>query len=770
VVEPDVSSSAWRRARTAVPRASLHRRHRPLPGALAACFAVCLSLFVFVGSAAAQEPLDCAKDEPEGWTVITTASSPEAGQQFVCNYQVRTKGNLSGTAITIEYFCDTAEGADRFKSITASPRKTETQRVNGELLVIEEGPKAKNPDNPQSQGVFSTFFDVDFTLMEKEWRMLSPQVLTTIVVLTNDRGILTEAERHGVVRSEPVARSLANANRSVMPCNIPAVGGATSTRKGKGPVVVIALGGTAVLIGGYTVWKRRKLPFAPPAPPVLVAGGVPPKCSGLAELFDQENAKLATLQEAAADLRRQVDRAERIHQNNIIKAKLVVGIEIASAFAGPALDLAVAMRRNYMQSIFRSSDGGALGQLDNWKPPGSISAKMAALLEQADAAVQAALSKFKRLRQQADEMGAALERVVNELPVVKEARENFHAARRRLGEIEEEFRQCEILRKQWDDLTAASEANNKQAIHWHGLVQQHANRLQDIEGRIAQAKGKLGVREMLQRDIAKIKMDMEGIEDTMRLGDLADDLQAKTAQLVRHEAEPDVKQALAELPGLEASLGPAKRDFESISKLAQPELDKLSARSTELSNQRRETSIKLYQNENRTLADVEEQRQILGRAGENAESVRFDAWKRRSGDVEAAESAANTAATEHQQALSRRDDLRLQASQTPLELPSEPSVASQVLSGIGNLLKFPFTVLGELVFGVGQSPDEIMEILRVGRTNVMVLHSHIDAVDLAGAEQNERTDLLRRKLDRCVKANSPKADTAQQPVPATSAP
>ena len=125
---------------------------------------------------------------------------------------------------------------------------------------------------------------IPFGLQEKEWRLLSPQVFATMVVLTNERGKVPETERFGVEQAEVVARDLANHSRSAAGCDIPEIGAGTTTTGGGGglPVnVLVGAGGIAIIvIGGYTVWRRRPGRLGRVAP--RVAQNVPEQCRGSA--------------------------------------------------------------------------------------------------------------------------------------------------------------------------------------------------------------------------------------------------------------------------------------------------------------------------------------------------------------------------------------------------------------------------------------------------------------------------------------------------------
>ena len=200
------------------------------------------------GVALAQAAINCTAGAPAEWEFFAKASSNSVGTQILCNYSVTgtvsgKRGELiGGTAITIEYFCSPTDASKRFDGVTNSIRKTETNRVAGQLLVIEEGPSAKNPDNPQRNGITSTLYDGVYNLFEKEWRLLNPQVFATIVVIT-DRGRVPEDKRLSVKQVEPVARSLAEANSSGAGCTIPGTGG----DGGGDNTAIVVVGGIALV-------------------------------------------------------------------------------------------------------------------------------------------------------------------------------------------------------------------------------------------------------------------------------------------------------------------------------------------------------------------------------------------------------------------------------------------------------------------------------------------------------------------------------------------
>jgi hypothetical protein len=249
-------------------------------------FLTCLIALGVTSEPAWAQAVDCVADGLRGWQVITNASggTPE---QALCNFKVtRTvegKQFVSGTAITIETYCTPTEGAEAFEGKTGPRGATETERVEGERLVIEEGQFAQdasgrpNPDNAHRDGVFSQFFpEINFRLFEKEWLQLNPQIVATIVVLTSERGLVKEENRYGVDDAEPVAASMAKRVARVRSdCKIPGtidvpVGAKSPQAKGGGgggggvplaPVLVAAgAGGTLVTVAR----RRRRRKFTPP--------------------------------------------------------------------------------------------------------------------------------------------------------------------------------------------------------------------------------------------------------------------------------------------------------------------------------------------------------------------------------------------------------------------------------------------------------------------------------------------------------------------------
>jgi len=78
---------------------------------------------------------------------------------------------------------------------------------------------------------------------------------------------------------------------------------------------------------------------------------------------------------------------------------------------------------------------------------------------------------------------------------------------------------------------------------------------------------------------------------------------------------------------------------------------------------------------------------------------------------------------------------------------------SGVGSSISRFVRMPLRVLVELIVGVGQSPQEIVDILRNGQDNIGILRAQTDAVDRAADAEHLEAERLRRQLEECVGAN-----------------
>jgi hypothetical protein len=762
------------------------RRRRGLASAGGIAMAAIAALVVLAGrpivALAGAEDL-CAA-EPN-WAVIVDSSNASASATgFLCNYRVdRTKATLtdgrvvnlgqSGVAITIEYYCSAAAGRDRYKSVSGA-RTTETFRDDTTgLLITEEGPQAKNPDNPQPRGIFSGFFvdsngePIPFGLQEKEWRLLNPQVFATIVVLTNERGKVEETERFGVEQAEIVARDLANRSRSAAGCDIPEVGATTTSTNDGGGLPVTVLGGAAgtalVVIGGYTVWKRRKGQVGRVAP--KVAPNVPPQCQGLATLYDDQVQSIATLGEAQADLQQQLDRAEKIHRNNLIKARMVVNLEIISALGQSATDIALALR----PAVLRRVGPGAIGQMDTWKPPGSMSAKWADRIRAAEEAARNTWNRFHQLTEEASLLLSPIEERIREMPAVKNAKQLWEFHMNRLGEMMADLPKANQLRSELTQLDHTVEVATAEVRAAQSIVTKAQAELSAAETALNMQRNELppnfwSAQKGLQDAEEKMaKLVDAGVEDTVRLGRAQESIDAARGRV--SSVSREAGETIGKISDLEkvvtdatAKVDSAKVPLDATSKA----LDKAVADRQTVNNKL------LTQYNDLTAADINSQGKIAQQAQKEFDAAQAQARESLSKDLMKKREQVNASQVDAAAAQGQLDDLRAQAeADTARSAMGTPTDKGGIVSAIGKAIwwatapiRYPLTIAGELVFGVGQSPQEIMEILLQGRTNIQLLRSHLGAVSRARFDQQRKLRGLRNQLTDCVKAPLKAVDIA----------
>jgi hypothetical protein len=691
----------------------------------------------------------CDSPERPDWATMPDVSSTAPGQNFLCNYAIDRETGVSGTAITIEYYCSAQEGSERFQGVRGDGRETETtpDGAPAGLMIIEEGPKAANPDNPQSEGVFSIFFPDPFSLMEKEWVLLNPQVFATIVVNTNERDVLEEVDRFGVDDAEPVARMLANRHRGTMPCTIPEVPGGSELTSGSGvpglPVIVL-VGTGVVLIGGYEVWRRRRKPGEAPAGPTSRTRGpstVPPQCRGLETLHESAIARQAVLEEAVTDLTQVLEKAEKIHRTNILKANVAVGWEIMSTIGGIGTDVALALR----PAVLRHAPPGL--ETDSWKPKGPISQKLTHALQQAGDAADAAVSRLKALSDELTQSARTIVARVADSPAVKQAQEAADAAFEALKQMEKRFELSEAARKQLGELeTAMSSMDDvgKLTRQMEGLEDQILDKRAQLRNTLDLIKDKQGT---LPADLKAARdklrnitptLDGAGMDKTIdpvlqrQIDDAGDAVDYMAKQLAKIDGSAEIAEATKRAKALEAELATLTQDLHNLKEplaVASAEAVRQDRWHTELLQEVLKHGDVLKPEVDIARARLERARAALAESSrERFEALNDELWQLRA-QVDAADAKAAAA-------KAQLDDLRASIDVGP------------------SLITLPFTIVSEIVFGVGQSPAEIMDFLIQGRQNILITKSRLSAVRRALRNQQTETRKLADQLRACVAANT----------------
>ena len=656
----------------------------------------------------------CDVTDPAGWNVIAEASSTATGQQFVCNYRVDRPSGQSGTAITIEYYCTPEDASERYAGIVGD-RDTVTTPSGAPpgMLIIEEGKQARNPVNPQSSGVFSSFFPgVEFGLFEKEWRLLNQQVLATIVVLTNERGVVAEDKRYGVDDAEAVARVLANRNRAGAGCPIPEVplAGIAGAAGGGAPVIpiLVGTGGVIVVIGGTRLIWRRKSQTPRPSPNI---GQVPDACGAAKVSYEDSRERLQTLRDATQEMSEQLRRAEIIHANNIIKANMVVGFEVGTVIGGTVSDLT--------QAVTRPRGSAHPQQIDTWKPPSRIGAKMAQALQMAEEALELARSKVKVVADEVALLRTKIDEMIENSTAVRNARDLQTYWFNKLEAALTDLPKATAARKQWAEL---DELATKQS----GLVARGAAVRAPLQRAVLQGAAELeGLEALGQKAAAPIKEElaeldkaMKAIDESRTMGPGGKKLPLGADRARRIERMQEMRGELVEKLGeveLEhgRKISEHKANLEATRKQLkdlddQPGWKELLADRDRTSARLQDATTQLNQLEEVTEADVLRYKAQADKYASELLEARSAAKAQEFTDADHLARRLEQARFNEELARDALNNLRRNAES--IEVGATPRIPEGAEQGwsIGRMVRWPFRVFGELVFGVGQSPEEIV--------------------------------------------------------------
>ena len=435
----------------------------------------------------------CDQGVPEGWNVIEEASGLSE-TSVLCNYRVDRSaaagtGNASqsGVAITIEYFCSADAGREAFLGKTGE-RKTETFRSDT-MVITEEGPlaqdKQKNPnkDNPQPNEITSIYFDVGFTLQEKAWAQYGPQIVATLYLLTNERGVTVVAPPSNpddtspvslriqpsqnaspqidiIHDVDPVGRIVANnhlpADRADCPSPAPLAGVASLPGKsdGGGPGTAILIGGAVALVGGIAI-KRRPKGVRPqgkmPGGATDSRGGkrsMPPQCVELDHGYTKARDRLIDLNDLHQDISEQLHKAEHIHHLNILRANAALGLD-AGRLIGVPLDLAIGMS----SPSHLNTKSYVRPQWDTWKPAAKLALSPSVL---------ATLATLENLAEKAREQAAYFARqlaTLAEHPEIRALRAKVAAVQARLQPLMENLRLSQWHRQELERVRRVFSSN-----------------------------------------------------------------------------------------------------------------------------------------------------------------------------------------------------------------------------------------------------------------------------------------------------------------------
>jgi hypothetical protein len=520
-------------------------------------------------------------------------------------------------------------------------------------------------------------------------------------------------------------------------------------------IVIALVGGIAVVttitIGGWR-WRNRKGgPLTPPGD--RLAPSVPARCKDVATRHDTELEILNSLHEAHNELREKLEKAETIHRNNIVKAKMVINLEIVQTVGGFTTDLVLALR----PSVLRKAIPYGMGENDTWTPPGSISAKLSQQIEQAKELARDLWGKFHQLGNQIEMMKGTVQQAVESFPAVKNAKQMWEFHMNRLGEMIADLPKAAALRTQIAELepgiaSARSIADGTEAA-WRTAQRE----LSDAESAINMARNQLpnkywvAAKDLENAEKAVASAATRSVDDTVRLTAQTMLEEAKAELAAAERASSDQLKKIADLQTAAAAKKVPVDEAWKLHEAAGKNYDTL------VGNRDKIRNVLTTQYSDLTAAAVEQQGKIATQAEREMRQIEEQA--RQQFGLELAEKEALRERTYNDARASQQllSNLQIQAERDD---SWNRQVGKALGKGIGFVLTpitYPVGLLMEAWqwgFGSSQSPQEIVNFLVRGETNIKILRSYLAALETRIFTQQHLVERLRTQVDACVKGVS----------------
>ena len=538
------------------------------------------------------------------------------------------------------------------------------------------------------------------------------------------------------------------------------------------PVVILLAGAgvvATITVGGWR-WRNRKgKPLTPPGD--RLAPKVPPRCRDVATRHDNELEILNSLRDAQRELSEKLDRAETIHKNNIIKARMVFNLEIIQTVGGFVTDFALALR----PSALRHAVPGVLGEQDTWRPPGSISSELSGQIAQANELWTNLLGKFHELANQIEMMKGTVAEAVENLPVVRDAKQAWEIQMNRLGEMIADLPKALALRSQIAELTPTIESARSAADATETAWRSAQRELSDAESAVNMARNQLPNQYWLaQKDLQNAEAALasaasRGPEDTLRLTAQTAVEEARQEMAAAERASADQVQKVADLQkAVDAKKGPVDAAWtahQAAGKAYDDLVDKQKVLANTLSSQYSDLSAETVTQQGKVAAEAERQAQLA------------EAQGRQQLGRELMEKQAEQERT-YEQAIAARElvnDLRAQAERSDTWNRRVGAAAGSVVQTLATPITYPVGLLvkgWEWAFGSAQSPQEIVDILVRGQKNIRILRTYLKEIEDRTFTQEQLVERLRTEVDACVNGVTvpPLSKPAQPSAPAASTP
>lgn len=537
-----------------------------------------------------------------------------------------------------------------------------------------------------------------------------------------------------------------------------------------GGVVVV----TTITIGGWR-WRNRKGPLTPPGD--RLGPKVPARCREIADRHDSELEILNSLREAATELTEKLEKAETIHRNNLIKARMVINLEIIQTVGGLTTDLALALR----PAVLRRALPGVLGEQDTWQPPGAISTALANRLRQAEELWRDLLARFHRLGNEIEMLKGTVAQAVENLPGVKNARQLWEFHMNRLGEMIADLPKAEALRGQianlGPDIDAARAVTDGTESAWRAAQRDWAQ----AQGAVLVAKNQLpqaywdAVNNLkkAQDHLTDVIRDVRAFDPdhTIRASAQAAVTQAQAAVAAAEAGSPAQIARIAELEKVLADKVQPVKDAFAAHTAAGKTYDDLVGKRQTLSN------VLSSQYNDLKAADITAQGRIAGQAEREWQQAVAQGRQQVGMGLIEKEAERERVFNEANAARQLVNDLRAEAERGA-------TWNRQVGSALGSVVKvvaFPITYpIGlvvdawEWAFGSAQSPQEIVNFLVRGQAVVVKLREYATTLGKRIFEQQQLVERLRTQVQACVSGvtvPAPTGSTATQPAaPAVATP
>ena len=532
----------------------------------------------------------------------------------------------------------------------------------------------------------------------------------------------------------------------------PSPGGGGLGKAATAGVVVGAIGGlTLVAAGGKVLWKKRRRAPRP------VSDAIPPQCVAQAEAYEGSRERLLTLRQAASDLGEQLRRAEIIHANNIMKARMAVGYEIGTAVGAPIGDATRAWARP------RGLDAVPT-QVDTWTPPATgITARLANALQTATEALQVVRNRVQQLTSKIGELTESLSERIANSPVVQDAQELLRDAIARRTRAEQCLPKAEAARQGVEEAEKWLESSGRACSIDVARQMAAEKEIEKLTERFNNLQGNVRVKvQYVEEDLKKVQDELKSLTPTVdaqgrnptlsgpiehQLDDLKDRQMYFQDQL--RQARQEVASQVAECQQIQARIQELQAQLPNI----QAEID--------AAKQQHELAMKSFDYQMRQVEKYEDMTQGT------VDALRRDEWvaqakvdtvtARVRGDM-ASEIAAQQAQLQREEADAALKEAYLNSLREEAERAAAQASTTKagddgsVLSLVGHGIAHPVETLLKLI-SIGQSPEEIAEILRSGQENIKLLRSQAGAVDRAADAEHTEAHRLRSELDECVRAN-----------------